>query len=167
MVLAKKRVVGDEFDYLEYQEQQQTNDKQKKKIAKEASPAVIIVVGLFFVGLIMATGLSYTFLKAAKAQSNWQIGELKNNIITTQMENDRLRFEIAKLKSLDNIENIARTQLGMVKPKEVEYYIMDLQANSEVNAKKSTNIQNVSEGSISDDSKNKILEKIASVFDKE
>jgi len=56
---------------------------------------------------------------AAVARIGYEITELKAEVAGLERENERLRLDIAQLRSVDRIEEIAVAQLGMERPGEV------------------------------------------------
>jgi len=117
LVLATKRAVGSEYGYPGYRPYTEEKPTVKTSARKKASPRV----GLLVIALLFALGLSYTFLQATKAQLRWQVNKAKELVAEMQMNNEKLKLEAARLKSLDRIEAIAISQLKMEKAERVEY----------------------------------------------
>ncbi|WP_192868107.1 cell division protein FtsL [Calderihabitans maritimus] len=73
-------------------------------------------IGLILVGFII--GLLLTYEYARLAATGYKITRVKQEIAALQSANEKLQLEIAKLKSLERIEIIATTKLGMEKPRD-------------------------------------------------
>ena len=122
MILANKQAVGSDYAYQSYSRKKIKEQKQTKvRIIKRPSPLVVVVLGVSLIGLMFLTGLSYTYLKARIAHLNWQISQGKKDIAAMQVQNEKLKLEIARLKSLERIEKVATAQMGMIKNPQVEY----------------------------------------------
>lgn len=124
MVLATKRAAGSEYDYPSYYpntHERQSPPARKQKVRARTKRQSSPVVGLAVISLLFALGLSYVFLQATKAHMNWQISKAEENMAVIQMDNEKLRLEVAELSSLDRIESIASSQLLMIKSPKVEY----------------------------------------------
>lgn len=117
MVLATKRAVGSDYSYPIYENIAVREQKTKTRAKKRPSP----LVGIAIISLLFMMGISYTFLQAVKAHLIWQTSQTKQTIAAMQMNNEKLKLEVAKLKSLDRIEQIAASQLQMVKNPGIEY----------------------------------------------
>lgn len=122
MVVAAKQAVGAEYDY-QLQQQPLSRPKQtvKRRIKRRPSPVVAVVLGMGLIAFFFSVGLSYTYLKAVKAQLVYQIQQMKQDNQAILLENEKLNLEIAKLKSLDRVEKIATQEMGMVKNPQIEY----------------------------------------------
>lgn len=122
MVLAKKQAVGAEWDAQSYvYTRPEKSNNRKPRQRQKTSHTAQLVLGFSLIALIFLTGISFTWLKAYKAQLNHQLTQTKAEIQALQTANQRMEVEIARLKSLNRIENIAVTKLGMVKNPGIEY----------------------------------------------
>lgn len=122
MVLAAKRAVGSEYGYPgNYALPKYKKQNRRKKRTLRITSLHKIICGVTLIAAFFLTGLSYTCIKALSAQLNLQVNQLKRENLTIQMDNEKMKLEIARLKSLDRIENIASSRLGMVKDPTVEY----------------------------------------------
>lgn len=117
MVLATKRAVGSEYGYSIQQNTVVREQKVKVRAKKRPSP----MAGIIIISLLFVIGISYTFLQAAKAHLTWQVSQSKQVIASMQMDNEKIKLEVAKLKSLDRIEMLAASKLQMVKNPGIEY----------------------------------------------
>lgn len=117
MVLATKRAVGSEYGYSIQQNTVVREQKVKVRAKKRPSP----MAGIVIISLLFVIGISYTFLQAAKAHLTWQVSQSKQAIASMQMDNEKIKLQVAKLKSLDRIEMLATSKLQMVKNPGIEY----------------------------------------------
>ncbi|KKM12278.1 hypothetical protein SY88_03705 [Clostridiales bacterium PH28_bin88] len=69
-------------------------------------------------GILMAfiTGMLLTTQAASLAAKGHQLNQLRYEVEELQKSNGLLRLEASRLRSLDRIEKIATTELGMRKP---------------------------------------------------
>jgi cell division protein FtsL len=117
--------------------------KEKPLLLPEAAPAPlrkkatarrnrvaprVAVIGAIVVGF--AVLLSLTSMYATIGMTGYKIATLKQEINAMQTENKRLELKLYQLKSLDRIENIATTKLGMVQPEQFAYLVMDKPAGT-------------------------------------
>ncbi len=75
------------------------------------------VLTCVFVLVAFALGLAFTYFTAQIITKGHEINNIKKEIVSLQMSNERLQFEKQKLMSLDRVEALAMTELGMEKPK--------------------------------------------------
>lgn len=74
---------------------------------------------LLFTGMVALaffTGVVISFYYAQVFVTSYRIYNLQNQLVELQKETDDLYGEIAKLTSLERIEKVATSKLGMVKP---------------------------------------------------
>lgn len=121
MVLASKRAVGSEYEFVNPAYQPRERQNIKKRTRRRTSPVIGSAVGVFFILSLFIAGLSFTYIKAVKAQLNWQLNQFYNSNQSLKMNNEKLKLEIAKLESPDRIEYIAITEMGLVKHQQVQY----------------------------------------------
>jgi len=79
-------------------------------------------LGIFSVLFIME--MSFIFVKAGVSQMNYDINTMQKDNDSLLLENDRIRGQIAELRSLDRIEEIATRDLGMIKNKNVDFMVL-------------------------------------------
>jgi len=108
LVMANKKAVGTDYVPVNYgQQNTEYKHKTKKKKTKKTSPKTFWLIkaspGVAVIALI--------FL----------ISQLNNSITDIEENNQKLRFEIASLGSLDRIEKVAINELGMIHPKDIQY----------------------------------------------
>jgi cell division protein FtsL len=94
-----------------------------KPEAKKANNLAVKVAIVSCVLLAVITGLLLTATHTQITYKTDNIIQLKREISDLQNANERLKLEIARLKSLDRVEFIATTELGMIQPgiNDVEY----------------------------------------------
>lgn len=138
-----------EFPYSYTQNQQQPGHKIKRVYKKTKSPKpTLIKVGLAL--FVYALLVVYLCIKASTM--GYEIVRLEKDIDKLQTANHMLEFRIAEQISLDRVEMLATTQLGMCKP--------DISRSIAVTAQKPEPINLASQPSASDNSrKTKIGEK--------
>ncbi|HWP98547.1 MAG TPA: hypothetical protein VN426_17025 [Syntrophomonadaceae bacterium] len=88
--------------------------RQVRKVhrKKNIRGRMVVKTGLFF----FCYGLLLVFLCTAGAGLNYQVISMEKDIENLQSSNARLEYEIAQGTSLDQIEKLAETDLGMHKP---------------------------------------------------
>lgn len=126
MVLAKKKAVGAEYDV--YNGQYSVPLVKKRKVIRKrhrTSLAHKVVAGFLSIACLFLIGLAYTSLKAGKARLNWELNQIKQENIAIAENMEKIKLEIAALKSPQRIEQIAVTQLGMIKNPQIEYLVIN------------------------------------------
>jgi len=163
LVLATKRAVGSEYGYPVQQQITKPEPKVKTRTRKRPAPAVgIAVIAIFFI-----IGISYTFLQAAKAHLIWQVNQAKEANAAIQMDNEKLKLEVARMKSLDRIEAIAVNQLQMVQNPSVVYLSYQSQQGDSTQTPANLAAQADDNSAPADvAAKNKLIETIAAVINK-
>lgn len=159
MVLATKRAVNSDYGQTAYK----TQKVKVRRVKRSTSP----LAGVLIIALIFVLGLSYTFMKAGKAHLIWQLSQSKQTTLAMQMENEKLRLEVAKLKSLERIEQIAVSQMGMVKNPGVEYLAFSEGSGSKLKDSAAASVnQEAKNNNIASETQEKknLLETIASAF---
>lgn len=81
-----------------------------------------VALGMFSVLFLM--GISSIYVKAGVSQLNYNINSVQAENGQILLDNDRIRGQIAELRSLDRIEDIAIRELGMVRNELVEYMVL-------------------------------------------
>lgn len=137
MVLAKKKAAGAEYAF-DYQYSLPQN-KKKRVIKKTIKPSPIFktVVGILVISCFFITALAFTFVKARIACLNWEIKQIKQENVVIAKNIEKTKLDIAALKSLSRIKNLAVTELGMTENPEITYLVMN-----DVFAKESRNEEN-------------------------
>jgi cell division protein FtsL len=130
LVVVAKKAVGAEYDYQIPDYKEKNKRVVSVRVSRSTSPLAIMVCGALLIAILFSVGLSYTFIKASKARLHLELSQLQQSNQGIFMENEKLKLEIAKLKSLDRIEKIASVQMGMIKNPEVEYLAVQLDNSS-------------------------------------
>ena len=81
-----------------------------------------VTIGMFSVFFLM--GISSTSMMAGLSRVNYDINSVRAENEQILLDNDRIRGQIAELRSLERIESIATGELGMVKNESVEYMVL-------------------------------------------
>lgn len=121
MVVAAKKAVGSEYVYqLPAYKSEQKNTVQVK-ISRKTSPVFGVACGVMLITVLFTIGLSYIFIQAIQARMHFEMTQLQHSNQDIIMQNEKFKLEIAKLKSLDRIEEIAVVNMGMIKDPEIQY----------------------------------------------
>lgn len=89
--------------------------KRKKQNNKHVSSKLKYAI-ISLIVLAFGIGLALTSRAALYYSQGYEITRLNREIESLQTDNERLKLEIEQLCSLDRVENMALTELGMVKP---------------------------------------------------
>lgn len=119
-MLEARKISGDYCG--DYYHEERSVRRSKAKSNKAGMLAVkLIVVGCVLLAVV--TGLMLTATHSQVTHRSDKINQIKGEISDLQNANERLKLEIARLKSLDRIELIATTELGMIQPDmdDIEY----------------------------------------------
>lgn len=129
MIAAKRDVLENDFvlpdygqnkaDYLRVVEKEHKNKQAALKKDK-----IVLVAGIL---CMFSLGLLYTFMAAKITMGGYTINSLKAEINTIETQNHRLTLEIEEKSSLKNIENIAKTKLGMIAPNDTGVYYLAME----------------------------------------
>src|SRR5690625_4050415 len=95
--------------------------RKKSKGLKLSGPAVL---GLF-AGLVLVCALLYVGQKTYLMMMSYQLDALDKQIVEAQREQSFLALQIVQADSLDRVEQVATTQLGMVRPASRQFVVMD------------------------------------------
>lgn len=125
MVLVREKAVGAEYLYTGHYSTPLEKEQRVIRKRHKISLAYKVAAGILSISCLFMIGLAYTSLKAGKARLNWELNQVKqaNTAITTNIE--KIKLDIAALKSPERIEQIAVTELGMVKNPRIEYLVMN------------------------------------------
>lgn len=119
MVVAHKR--------LQHQQKQQKRLPSARSRPRPARPGarrqasvssfpVVPVLGL---AVAVLSGVILVSRYGAVTRTGYQVAELQADLTSLRAENERLKMEVDRLLSLDRVERIATTRLGMIRPEEV------------------------------------------------
>lgn len=84
---------------------------EKKAVARNGSAFATVVCAV----LCIAVAFAILYSKVELAEYTAMISEVKTQLETEQRENDRLNAELDSMVTLDNVESIAATELGLQK----------------------------------------------------
>ncbi|MFZ7104945.1 MAG: septum formation initiator family protein [Peptococcaceae bacterium] len=132
--MAYKKAAGTEYIPDNYPVQKQ---QKKVKVRPSSRPSWILRVSpsLAVIALIFIIGMGFVAQHVWINYLGYQVSELKQDIAGLQVNNEKLKLKIASYASLDTIENLAKTQLGMINPEsESMHFIVDKENNPEVDA---------------------------------
>lgn len=99
---------------------------------------IILVSFLILVVFITSIVIFYISNNIVLTELGYKIIQLENNKIDLEEENKRLELTVESLSALSRIEKIACNQLGMVRPKEVNFIAFNRIAK--VNSTNSTRV---------------------------
>ena len=74
--------------------------------------------------VLFLLGILSIFVKAGVSQLNYSINSIQTENGQILLDNEKTRGQIAELRSLDRIEEIARLDLGMEKNERIEYMVL-------------------------------------------
>ena len=110
---------------------------EKKAVARNGSIFATVVSAV----LCIAVAFSILYSKVELAEYTAMISEVKTQLETEQRENDRLNAELDSMVTLDNVESIAASELGLQKTQnsQINFVTLNTEKMTEV-AKTDTNI---------------------------
>ena len=76
-------------------------------------------------GLCLFLAISLVAMPASSAQMGYEILGLQQELTRLERETARLKLEVSRMESLDRIEQVARTELGMAAPDEVRAVLIN------------------------------------------
>lgn len=132
MVVAAKKAVGSEYVYQLPARKSETQNAIRVKVSRK-TPMLGVACGVMLITVLFSIGLSYIFIQAIQAKMHFELTQLQHSNQDIIMQNEKFKLEIAKLKSLDRIEQIAVINMGMIKNPEIQY--LALQDENEVSQK--------------------------------
>jgi cell division protein FtsL len=96
--------------YERYEEYRQKHSIQKPKPNNKKGRYILILALIGFIFLFLLSRF------CAINETKYKIEKMKAELKNYEIQNERLKVEIAKLKSISRIEKIAKTELNMVEP---------------------------------------------------
>ncbi|NLN16662.1 MAG: hypothetical protein GX182_04990 [Firmicutes bacterium] len=84
-----------------------------------------VLLASFFVVLTVAIALGQVALHLTIVQLGYQVEEAKGLLAQAESQNQHLQVELLKVGSLEYVERVARTELGMIKPDSYEYIVLN------------------------------------------
>ncbi|NLJ99897.1 MAG: hypothetical protein GX318_01495 [Clostridia bacterium] len=109
-------------DYLE-NTGEQNRRTVRAPVKKKRNPR-IYVFGLVL--LCFALGLYYTSLSATITRQGYELKKIQGEIDTIHTENERLSFLMARLNSLEKVEETAIEAYGMSKPEDEDIIFLSI-----------------------------------------
>lgn len=108
-------VAQENFSYHLPEETQREIQRPKRQLSRRAvRRGKIMLIGCIFSMFVM--GLTVAYYYAQVAAVGYQISQLQNELAILQTEQEYLESQANQLLSLQRVEAIATTKLGMVKP---------------------------------------------------
>lgn len=108
-------VAQENFSYLPQQERQPEQTKSAQRLSKRAvRRGRVLLIGCIFALFMIGVTVAYYFAQVSTV--GYQISQLQNQLNALQTEQEYLETQANQLLSLQRIEAIATTKLGMVKP---------------------------------------------------
>lgn len=92
-------------------------EEKKKGFVKKQKPAKNVLVKTLVIGIIFSIfflGILLTAQYAKIASTGFEVLQLKQEIASLETANERLYLQALQLRSLNRIEEIAVTKLGMI-----------------------------------------------------
>ncbi|NLT95193.1 MAG: cell division protein FtsL [Clostridia bacterium] len=113
--MAYKKAGGTDYIPEQYQ---QVEKKNNKKVKASVKPGWVrrVTPGIILISLIFLIGMSVVIQQVWLNYLGFQVNQLKKEIVELETENEKLKLKIANNVSLNKIEEIAKTQLGMIYP---------------------------------------------------
>lgn len=96
----------------------QTRTRRVVRKAPRRSPLVGVVLCWIIVASLT---LAYVGERVVILAMTYGLGDMKQKLHAAQVDTERLQLTISELGSLGRVEEIARTELGMVQPQQVAY----------------------------------------------
>ncbi len=133
MILAKEK-----YDYRSWEAAKEGPQQKVKKAVntkqqqKTQMGYLMIVLLAFVIGIVIAA--RYTQLSVA----GYGLNKINKELTLLQKENQQLSVELNHLKSLERIEEIATTKLGMVPPQRVQFVTMTAAVDQDATQVKQT-----------------------------
>jgi cell division protein FtsL len=81
-----------------------------------------LIIRIVIVALVLYAGISLVNLKAQTKKAEKQSGELQEQVDDAVQENEELQYAIDHSTDPDVIEDVARNDIGLVKPGEKIFY---------------------------------------------
>jgi len=112
-MLAKRKL---EFELYEEQRTQEPAVVSLPKVDRDLRKKCIILIAVF-----AAMAMFTTIRSEAIVSRGYALVQVKSQATNLESENERLKLEVAKLKSPQRIKNMAMSNLGMIVPEKVYF----------------------------------------------
>lgn len=90
--------------------------RKRKKIRSSSLPRHERLAMTSLVLLIFAAGISVVFFYAQIVNAGYQVNKIKKEINELDIQTRDMREDVARFSSLERVEEVATTKLGMIKP---------------------------------------------------
>jgi len=102
--------------------QEPSPSRQPKKGKYVVNP---VVLTSFFVILTVAVALGQIALHMTIVELSYQLEAPRQSLAQAESQNQHLQVELLRVGSLEYVERMATTELGMIKPDSYEYIVLD------------------------------------------
>jgi len=92
-------------------------ENAKSKTSKFHITRRQVIITLMMLICFMGTGIGYVWSNFERTQIGYNLSQLKKEEMRLQEINQKLKLELATLKSPQNLEHLAIQQLGLSSPK--------------------------------------------------
>ncbi len=92
-------------------------ENEKSKTAKFHISRRQVIITLMMLICFMGTGIGYVWSNFERTQIGYNLSQLNKEEMRLQEINQKLKLELATLKSPQNLEHLAIQQLGLHSPK--------------------------------------------------
>lgn len=138
-------VAQENFSYLPQQERQLEQTKAAPKLSQRAvRRGKILLTGCILALFMIGVTVAYYFAQLSSV--GYQISQLQNQLAALQTEQEYLETQANQLLSLQRIEAIATTKLGMVKPDPQEVVLVAALPTGPVEGSPNSTSDKVSQG---------------------
>ena len=86
----------------------------------------VLIPALLLVVMLVGTTLFYVWCRLQAVRLGYEQSRTTETLHRVEKENEELRGEVARLKSPERIERLARDQLGLLYPSPEQIHILDL-----------------------------------------
>lgn len=107
------------FEQAEYREVSQPT--KRRRLPRTRLNTYLRSRCVFLVLLLTVMGMIITLRSSMGATNGYEVVQIQQEAAQLEQENERLKVDIAQLKSPQRIKNIAAQDLGMVVPQQVYF----------------------------------------------
>ena len=130
------------FNSTASSQQNTRNKKREPSQNNKSNKTSLYMIGYaLIIGIIVIFGILYINKYVEMNKMNLEISQIQKEIHVLEDKKQELQLRISQHKSLDRIEKIAKTDLGMVKPKKINYVSMNKKGNDFAKNNNSSNIK--------------------------
>lgn len=125
LITAKSQFAYEQFQALTPRKEHKINVKKAKRRAYGFHKFCgLMLMGAFVLGICLLAEHALVISKG------YNINIIKKEIASLKTANERLELSMAQLKSLNRVENIAITKLGMIEPSDSTTEFMDIRQHA-------------------------------------